>query len=137
MVQEEIVLGHKVSFKGLKVDKAKISTIEKLPSPTNVKGVCSFLGHARFYRRFIKDFLKIVKPLCTLLEKDAPFQFYNACLEAFNLIKAKLVSAPIMITPTWSEPFEIMCDASDYAVGAILGQRKDKNFWAIYYASQT
>ena len=126
-----------MSSKGIKVDPAKISTIEKLPSPSNVKGIRSFLGHTRFYRRFIKDFSKIGKPLCNLLEKDAAFVFDENCLKAFHVIKEKLISAPIKIVPDWSEPFKIMCDASDYAVGAVLGQRWDKIFRAIYYSSQT
>nr|KYP72303.1 Retrovirus-related Pol polyprotein from transposon 17.6 [Cajanus cajan] len=75
MVQEGIVLGHKISARGIEVDKAKVDVIEKLPPPINVKGVRSFLGHASFYRRFIKDFSKIAKPLCTLLNKDQPFLF--------------------------------------------------------------
>ena len=75
MVEEGIVLGHRISQKGIEVDKAKIETIEKLPPPTSVKGIRSFLGHAGFYRRFIKDFSKIAKPLCNLLEKDVPFNF--------------------------------------------------------------
>jgi hypothetical protein len=137
MVQEGIVLGHRISSQGIEVDKAKIATIEKLPPPINVKGVRSFLGHAGFYRRFIKDFSKVIKPLCNLLEKDAIFNFDGSCLEAFNIIKEKLVSAPVIVAPDWNEPFEIMCDASDYAVGAVLGQRRDKIFRAIYYASKT
>jgi len=137
MVQEGIVLGHRVSKDGLEVDRAKISTIEKLPPPTSVKGVRSFLGHAGFYRRFIKDFSKITKPLCGLLEKDTKFFFSAECLKAFNSLKQRLSTAPIITAPDWSLPFEIMSDASDYAVGAVLGQRKDKAFHAIYYASRT
>ena len=72
-----------------------------------------------------------------LLEKDAPFEFDEACLTAFDLIKQKLTQAPIMITPNWNLPFEIMCDASDSAVGAVLGQQKDKHFQPIHYASKT
>ena len=83
MVREGIVLGHRVSSKGIEVDPAKISTIEKLPPPTNVKGIHSFLGHAGFYRRFIKDLSKIIKPLCNLLEKDAVFVFDDNCCNAF------------------------------------------------------
>ncbi len=75
MVREGIVLGHKISEKGIEVDKAKIEVIEKLPPPTSVKGIRSFLGHAGFYRRFIKDFSKISKPLSNLLMKDCPFNF--------------------------------------------------------------
>jgi hypothetical protein len=137
MVIEGIVLGHKVSEKGLEVDRAKIAAIEQLLPPTNVKGVRSFLGHAGFYRRFIKDFSKIVKPLCNLLEKDSAFVFSDECLLAFNLLKDRLTTAPIIVVPDWSQPFEIMCDASDYAVGAVLGQRRDKFFRAVYYASRT
>ncbi|XP_050125675.1 uncharacterized protein LOC126602889 [Malus sylvestris] len=92
-----IVLGHSISSKGIEVDKAKIDVIAKLPPPTSVKGVRSFLGHAGFYRRFIKDFSKISRPLCNLLSKDAPY----------------------------------------YAVGVVLGQRKDKLPHVIYYASRT
>nr|GEY66342.1 reverse transcriptase domain-containing protein [Tanacetum cinerariifolium] len=77
MVKEGIVLGHKISKKGIEVDKAKIEVISKLPHSTTVKGICSFLGHAGFYRRFIKDFLKISRPMTHLLEKNSPFIFSN------------------------------------------------------------
>ena len=137
MVQEGIVLGHRVSSKGIEVDQAKIATIEKLPPPKNVKGIRSFLGHAGFYRRFIKDFSKLSKPLCNLLEKNSAVDFDNVCLQAFNAIKERLISAPVMTIPDWSQPFEVMCDASDFAIGAMLGQKRDKLFRAIYYASQT
>ncbi|PIN12195.1 DNA-directed DNA polymerase [Handroanthus impetiginosus] len=137
MVQEGIVLGHKVSNKGIEVDKAKLKTIEKLPLPTSVKGVRNFLGHVGFYRRFIKDFSKISKPLCNLLEKDISFKFDDACLHAFNDLKGRLISAPIITVPDWSFSFELMCDASDFAVSAVLGQRKDKIFRSIYYTSKT
>jgi hypothetical protein len=83
MVQEGIVLGHKVSARGIEVDRAKVDVIEKLPPPVNVKGVRSFLGHAGFYRRFIKDFSKISKPLCDLLVKDTKFDFDEKCLNAY------------------------------------------------------
>ena len=83
MVKEGIVLGHRISGKGIEVDKAKVEVIEKLPPSTNIKGVRSFLGHADFYRRFIKDFSKIAKPLCNLLNKDTSFHFDNDCMIAF------------------------------------------------------
>ena len=70
MVQEGILLGHKIWIKGIEVDKAKLDVIDKLPPPVNVKGIRSFLGHAGFYRRFIKDFSKIAKPLSNLLNKE-------------------------------------------------------------------
>ena len=81
------------------MDLPKISTIDKLLPLANVKGIWSFLGHAGFYRRFIKDFSKIIKPLCNLLKKDAPFVFDESCLRAFELIKEKLVFAPIVVAP--------------------------------------
>jgi len=136
MVTEGIVLGHKISGKGIQEDQAKIEVIEKLPPPVNVKGVRSFLGHAGFYQRCIKDFSKIAKPLCNLLVKETEFNFDSECLNAFTLIKNKLVTAPIIIAPDWDSSFELMCDASDYAVGAVLGQRREKFFHAIYYASK-
>jgi len=87
MVKEGIVLGHQISAKGIEIDKAKVEIIEQLPPPLNVKGVRSFLGHAGFYRRFIKDFSKIAKPMTNLLEKEATFVFDDACLEAFITLK--------------------------------------------------
>lgn len=137
MVKEGIVLGHKISGNGIEVDQAKVEAIFKLPYPTTVKAIRSFLGHAGFYRRFIKDFSKIARPMTQLLMKDAPFNFSQECKEAFDLLKKELTQAPIMITPNWELPFEIMCDASDFAVGAVLGQRRDKLFQPIYYASKT
>jgi len=137
MVKEGIVLGHVVSNRGIEVDKAKIEVIENLHPPKTVREVRSFLGHAGFYRRFIKDFSKITKPLTGLLMKDAEFIFNEQCLESFQQLKQALILAPIMQPPDWNQPFEIMCDASDYAVGAVLGQRKDKKLHAIYYANRT
>ncbi|GJY59304.1 reverse transcriptase domain-containing protein [Tanacetum coccineum] len=103
MVKEGIVLGHKISKSGIEVDRAKVDVIAKLPHPTSVKGVRSFLE----------------------------------CIEAFNIVKKKLTETPILVAPDWDLPFEIMCDASDYAVGAVLGQRKTKHFQPIHDASKT
>ncbi|XP_070005212.1 uncharacterized mitochondrial protein AtMg00860-like [Nicotiana sylvestris] len=116
MVEEGIVLGHKISKNGIEVDKAKIKVMPKLPPPTFIKGVRIFLGHAGFYRRFIKDFCKVVNPLCKLLEKDVKFVFNDECMKAFELLKYKLTTTPITTAPNWSLPFELMCDASDVAV---------------------
>ena len=137
MVTKGIVLGHKISTARLEVDQAKVYVIKTIFPPTTVKRIRSFLRHAGFYRRFIKDFSKISIPLCRLLEKDAKFDFDESCRFAFEEIKSRLVIAPIMATPEWNKEFKIMCDASDYAVGAILGQRTEKIFRAIYYASKT
>ena len=105
MVREAIVLGLKIIAQGIKMDKAKIDVIKKLPPPVNAKGIRSFLGHAGFYRRFIKDFSKIARPLSNLLNKDVVFKFDEECLDAFQTLKEKLVSALIMVAPNWSKEF--------------------------------
>nr|GEZ34534.1 reverse transcriptase domain-containing protein [Tanacetum cinerariifolium] len=137
MVKEGIVFGHKILKKGIEVDKAKIEVISKLPHPTTFEGIRSFLRHAGFYRRFIKDFSKISRTMTHLLEKNSPFIFLNDCIQAFRTLKEKLTEAPILIAPNWDQPFELMCDASDYVVGVVLGQRVEKHFWPIHYASKT
>ena len=137
MVQEGIVLGHRILARGIEVDRTKIEAIEKLPPPSSVKGIRSFLGHARFYRRFIKDFSQTAKPLSNLLVQGIPFEFDSQCLHAFSVLKDKLISAPIVVAPNWSFPFELMCDASDSTIGAVLGQKREKIFQVIYYASRT
>ncbi|GJR04678.1 reverse transcriptase domain-containing protein, partial [Tanacetum coccineum] len=133
MVTKGIMLGHKVSSAGLEVDKVKIDVIAKLLPPTNVKAVRSFLGHAGFYRRFIKYFSKISRPMTKLLEKDVVFDFNKECIKAFESLKEKLTNVPIMVLPDWSQPFELMCNASDFAVGAVLGQRKGKHFIPFHF----
>ena len=128
MGQEGIVLGHRIPARGIEVDRVKIEAIEKLPPPSSVKGIRSFLGHAGFYRRFIKDFSQIEKPLSNLLVQGIPFEFDSQCLHEFSVLKDKLVSAPIVVAPDWSFPFELMCDASDFVIGAVLGQKREKIF---------
>nr|GFB60344.1 reverse transcriptase domain-containing protein [Tanacetum cinerariifolium] len=103
MVKEGIVLGHKISKKGVEVDKAKIEVISKLPHPMT----------------------------------NSPFIFSNECIQAFRTLKDKLTEAPILIAPNWDQPFELMCDASDFAIEAVLGQRIEKHFRPIHYASKT
>nr|GEX71358.1 reverse transcriptase domain-containing protein [Tanacetum cinerariifolium] len=120
MVKEVIVLGHKVSKASLEVDKAKIDVISKLSPPTNVRGIRIFLRDANFYRRFIKDFSKIACPLTKLLEKYTPFEFNGECHKAFDLLKEKLTCTPMIVSPNWNLPFEPMCDASEFVVGAVL-----------------
>ncbi|GJW40981.1 reverse transcriptase domain-containing protein [Tanacetum coccineum] len=137
MCREGIVLGHKILKSGIEVDRAKVDVIAKLPHPTIVKGVRSFLGHAGFYRRFIQDFSKIARPMTPLLEKETPFVFSKDCIDAFQTLKKKLTEAPILVIPDWNLPFELICDASDFAIGAVLGQRKMKHFQPIHYASKT
>ena len=91
MVQEGIVLRHQISARGIEVNRAKIEAIEKLPPLSSVKGIRIFLGHVEFYRRFIKDFSQIKKPLSNLLAQETPFVFNDQCLQAFSVLKDKLV----------------------------------------------
>jgi hypothetical protein len=95
MVKQGIVLGHIIFERGIEVDKAKVEMVEQLPLPTDVKSLRSFLGHAGFYGRFIKDFSKIIKPLTHHLQKDVAFDFDEKCLAALRTLKSDLVSAPI------------------------------------------
>ncbi|GKF00339.1 reverse transcriptase domain-containing protein, partial [Tanacetum coccineum] len=132
-----IVLGHKISKSGIEVNRAKVDVIAKLPPPMSVKGIWSFLGHVGFYHRFIQDFSKIARQITHLLEKKTPFIFLTEFREVFETLKKKLTEAPILVAPDWDLPFEIMCDASDFAVGAVLRQRKTKHFQPIHYASKT
>nr|GEW89401.1 reverse transcriptase domain-containing protein [Tanacetum cinerariifolium] len=115
MVKEGIVPSYKISKQGIEVDKAKVDVITKLPHPTTVKA----------------------KPMTRLLEKDTPFIFSIECVEAFQTLKRKLTEAPILIAPDWDMPFELMCDASDFDIGAVLGKRQEKHFRPIHYASKT
>ena len=137
MVNKEIVLGHIILEKGIEVDKAKIDLISKLPSPTNIKTVRQFLGHAGFYRRFIMDFSKIAKPLYKLLDKDAKFIWDTGCQKSFEELKDYLTTAPIVRAPNWQLHFEVMCDVSDMAIGAVLEQREGGKPYVVYYASKT
>ncbi|GJS75893.1 reverse transcriptase domain-containing protein [Tanacetum coccineum] len=136
MVTEGIVLGHKVSIARLEVEKTKIDVIAKLPPPSNVQAVKSFLGDVGFHHRFIKYFSKISHPVTKLLEKDSGFDLNEECIKAFETLKEKLTKAPIMVSLDWSQPFELMCDVSDFAVGAVLGQREGKHFHPIHFSAK-
>ncbi|KAK8625435.1 hypothetical protein V6N13_090307 [Hibiscus sabdariffa] len=137
MVDKGLILGHIVSSDGIAVDPAKTDVIRTLPYPTTVKEVRSFLGHAGFYRRFIRDFSKIAQPLCALLQKDQDFYFDSECKYAWDDLKERLISAPVVQPPNWEYLFELMCDASDTSIGAVLGQKIGKEPHVIAYASRT
>ena len=137
MVEQGIVLGHIISKKGIEVDPAKLDVIAQLPYPSCVREVRSFLGHAGFYRRFIRDFSKIALPLSNLLQKDVAFRCDERCREAFDCLKKALTTTPIIQPPDWTVPFQLMCDASNYALGAVLMQKVGKIPHVIYYASRT
>nr|GEZ81733.1 reverse transcriptase domain-containing protein [Tanacetum cinerariifolium] len=116
MVKDGIVFGHKISKNRIEVDKAKVDVITKLPHPTTIKGICSFLSHVGFYRRFTQGFSKIARLMIRLLEKDTPFFFSKERVEDFQTLKKKLTEAPILIAPDWDLLFELMCDASDFVI---------------------
>ncbi|XP_021737487.1 uncharacterized protein LOC110703998 [Chenopodium quinoa] len=127
MVESGIVFGHKISHADIEVDRAKVEVIENLPPPTNVSEVRSFLGYAGFYRCFIKDFSLIAKPLTSLFQQEKEFVFDDACLESFCRLKEALCTAPIVQSPDWSLPFELMCDAIDEAIDRFLGNERMGN----------
>ncbi|GJU44107.1 reverse transcriptase domain-containing protein [Tanacetum coccineum] len=111
MVKEGISLGHKISENGIEVDKSQVDVL--------------------LY------FSKISRPMTHLLEKNTSFILSDDCIQTFETLKKKLTKAPILITPDWDLPFELMCDASDFAIGAVLGKRHEKHFRTIHYASKT
>eukprot|EP00253_Pinus_taeda_P034203 PITA_34203 len=136
MMNQGIVLGHFISFLGIQVDPAKIQVIQNLPIPKTQTEVRSFLGHAGYYRRFIKDFSKITSPLFVLLMKNAEFKWTDDCETAFNKLKHQLSTTPILRGPDWTLPFHISSDASDTAIGAVLGQEENNLPYAIYFISK-
>ena len=137
MVNQCIVLGHIISSKGIEVDKSKINLIRFLPLPTSVQEIRAFLGHTSFYSRFIKDFSKIAHSLCQLMQKECAFNSDDKSRESFEILKDSLTSTPIIRLPDWGLPFEVICDASDYAVRAVLGQQDGNLPYVIYHASRT
>lgn len=137
MVKEGILLGHKIPKRGLELDQENIEVIEQFPPLINVKGIKSFLGHVGFYIRFMKDFSKMTKPLCQKLQHDVPYVFSPECDHALNLLKKSLVSTPIVRSPDWSKPFELMSDSSNFSIRVVLGQTHNNVFHNIYYAIRT
>lgn len=136
MVNKGIVLGHKVSSKGIEVDYAKVDVIEKLPTPTSVKEVQRFLEHVGFYKMNSMT-SKNSKLISNLLMKYVKFEFDDNYLHVFQLLKEKLITSSVAVGLNWSLPFKLMCDASDTTIGQFWGQRKNKIFDIIYYASKT
>ena len=120
----------------VEVDGEKVEVIERLPLPIFIKGWRSFLRDVAFYRRYINDFKKIAHLLYKLLENECKFYFDESCLKAFGEFKEKLVSSPIIIFPCWNKPFEVMCDSSGIAFGVVLGERREKILYQIYFTSK-
>ena len=119
-------LGHIISEKGIAPDPEKTKAVETFPVPKTKTDVKSFLGLCNYYRKFIKDFSHTATALTQLLKKDNPFHWTDACHKAFQTLKDTLVTSPILMFPDISKPFILYTDASDYAIGYILGQLDDQ-----------
>ena len=137
MVDQGIILAHVVSSIDIAIDPTKVDVVSSLPYPVCVRDVHFFRGHEGFYRRFIKYFSKIVLPLSNWLLKDVDFVFDDRCLEAFDQLKKALTTTPIIKPPDWALRFELMCDASNHALRAVLAQKVGKMLHVIYYVSRT
>jgi hypothetical protein len=132
LLEEIQFLGHVLSAKGIAVDPSKVKDILEWKPPTTVHQVRSFLGLAGYYRRFILDFSKIVKPITGLLKNDTKFDWSSKCNEAFEQLKVLLTTAPVLAQPDIEKPFDVYCDASESGLGCVLMQEGR----VIAYASQ-
>ena len=135
-MNQGIVLGHFISFLGIQVHPAKVQVIQTLPIPKTQTDVRSFLGHSGYYGRFIKDFSKIASPFFVLLMKNAKFKWTDACQKAFDELKHQFSTTPILRGPYWALPFHISSNASDSAIGVVLGQEENNLFYVIYFISK-
>ena len=116
-------LGHILSVDGISTCPKKTEAIEKMAPPKNVKGIKSFLGLSGFYRRFIKDYAKIVEPLSSMTKKNAKFEWNSNADNAWKTVKSKLTCNPILVHPDLSKEYCLIFDASSYAIGSILCQK--------------
>jgi hypothetical protein len=131
-------LGHVIGKDGIKPDPNKIIKITQLKPPTNVRGVRSILGLCSYYRKFIKDFSKIAKPLTNLIKKDNEFIWNDNCQQAFDELKEKLVNHPILQHPNYGKEFILMTDSSGVGLGVVLAQKDNNNKEVVIaYASRT
>ena len=113
----------------------KLKVIIDWPTPKKVKDIQSFLGFANFYRRFIEGYSRVAQPLFALTRKDITWEWDDSCQRAFDDLKAKFISAPVLRLPDTSAPFRIETDASDYATGAILSQQHNEEWHPVAYLS--
>jgi hypothetical protein len=125
-------LGHTISSEGISVDPTKVQEVMDWKPPTSVHQIRSFLGLARYYRRFIPDFSKIAKPMTELLNKEIKFHWDDKCEEAFHTLRKLLTTAPVLAQPDCTKPFDAYCDASGTGLGCVLMQ----NNRVIAYASR-
>lgn len=137
MRKEVNYLGHVITDQGVKPNPQKIQCVLNFPVPKNEKEVKSFLGLSGYYRRFVPGYGRIAKPLTTLLKKDNPFQWTDLCQASFDELKAILTTEPLLQYPDFSRPFNLTCDASNYAIGCVLSQGPIGSDPPIAYASRT
>jgi len=123
-LEEVNFLGHVISGQGISVDPAKVEAVLQLKRPKTVTEIRNFVGLAGYYRRFIKDFSRIVTPLTQLTHKYQPFAWTDRCEESFVELKKRLTSAPVLVIPDTSKPFEVYCDVSHQGLGGVLMQEK-------------
>jgi len=134
--KETIYLGHIISENGISPDPSKLTAIKEFPTPRKVKDIQSFIGLTGYYRKFIADFSKIVKPLTKLTKKSEKFEWTVEQQNAFEILKEKLMTAPVLKYPDFTEEFIVTTDASAFAIGAVLSQGKVGNDRPIAYASR-
>ena len=140
---EMTFLGHLITPDGIKPDSGLTSSILAFQKPTTVKDVQAFLGLTDYYRRFIKHYAKVAEPLLKLIRSqpsgsnNTPIAWNDDCTVAFNTLKQKLVSPPIMHSPNFSFPFILELDACEYVIGCVLTQEYDNHKYVMAYASRT
>jgi hypothetical protein len=136
MLTEGIVLGHHISRSGMRVDPENFYIVTQIRIPSSQKEVPSFLGHAGYYRGFIPNFTSLATLLFKLLSKEAEFKWDDECQISFEILKQNLSTTPVLRGPNWSLPFHICTDASDTALGEVLGQRENQMPYDIYFVSE-
>lgn len=135
--KQVLYLGHVVSEDGVSTDPEKVTRVQNWATPTSAKDLRSFLGLVAYYRRFIEGCSRIARPLHKLTEKEADFEWTSECEEAFQQLKTKLTTAPILAYPTRDGHFILDTDASDFAIGSVLSQVQNGIEKVIGYASST
>ena len=105
------------------MDPVKLKAIQDWPVPKSIKDMQKFLGFCNFYRRFVKDYSTIARPLFDLTKKTTPWNWTEDCTHAFEKLRQTMITSPVLILPDHEKPFTLITDASDYATGAILQQR--------------
>ena len=130
-------LGHVISKDGIQPNPVKVSAVQGIQPPTTVKDLQRFLGLTGWFRRFIKDYASIAAPLYELTKKKAAFTWSTSCQSAFDDLKQRLMTEPLLIFPRLDEPFVIQCDASDKQIGAVLLQARDGILRPVQYLSHS